>query len=186
MINIGRLIAVILAIVLVVGATLFLFFRSPVASEGLYKVMTAAGVDTAAPERHVVPENFEGWVVVHYGVDGAPELRHEDGAVIIEYPATGRLDTSSPAPDAEGFIQRGYYRRTPDGLEPLSRAGDIWGEFSHRTFRGDHAELADRMSQGDHAEGAGRSSGFYVGTLAGFRATGWPKDHREPIGPQEP
>jgi len=110
MTHLGRLLAVIVGLLLVVGAAAFLFFRSSIASEGVYRVATAVGFDAAAPERHVVPEGFHGWAVVHYGVEGAPPLREDDGALILEYPATGRLDTSTPAPDDEGFIQRGYYR----------------------------------------------------------------------------
>jgi hypothetical protein len=173
MANIGRLIAVLVGLLLVGGAAVFLFFRSSIASEGVYKIATAVGVDAAAPERHVVPEGFHGWAVVHYGVEGAPPLREEEGALIVEYPAAGRLDTSTPAPDAEGFIQRGYYTETADGLAPLSRVGDIWGEFSHLSFRFD----------GDM--GGGRSSGFFVGTMQEFRATEWPVEHRLPVGVQE-
>jgi len=169
MTHIGRMLAVIVGLLLVVGAAVFLFFRSSIASEGVYRVATAVGFDAAAPERHVVPAGFHGWVVVHYGVEGAPPLREEEGALIVEYPATGRLDTSTPAPEAEGFIQRGYYRKTVNGMAPLSRAGDIWGEFSHRTFHF------------DGNIGAGRSTGFFVGTMKEFLATEWPVEHRLPI-----
>jgi len=170
MTHIARLFAVIAAVMLVVGAAVFLFFRSSIASEGVYRVATAVGLDAAAPERHVVPEDFQGWAVVHYGVEGAPPLREDDDALILEYPATGRLETSTPAPDDEGFIQRGYYRRTASGLAPLSRVGDIWGEYSHRKFRNDGSAAA------------GRSSGFFVGTMKEFRATEWPAEHGEPVG----
>ena len=173
MTHLGRLLAVIVGLLLVVGAAAFLFFRSSIASEGVYRVAKAVGLDAAAPERHVVPDGFKGWVVVHYGVEGAPPLREDEGALIVEYPATGRLDTSTPAPEDEGFIQRGYYRQTPDGLAPLSRVGDIWGEFSHRMF----------LFDGNM--GAGRSSGFFVGTMREFRATEWPVEHRQPVGVPE-
>ena len=173
MTNIGRLLAVILAVVLAVGAAVFLFFRSSIASEGVYRVATAIGLDSAPPERHIVPGDFQGWVVVHFGVEGAPPLGEDEGALIVKYPANGRLDTSTPAPDEEGFIQRGYYRKTATGLAPLSRAGDIWGEFSHRNF------------QDLFGAGAGRSTGFFVGTLKEFRATDWPAEHRLPAGTRE-
>lgn len=171
--TLARLIAVTVGLLLVVGAAVFLFLRSPVASDGLYRMATAVGVDAAPPERHVVPEDFRGWVVVHFAVEGAPPLREEDGALIIEYPASGRLDTSTPAPEGEGLLQRGYYRITPDGLVPLSRATDIWGEFSHHNF---------------HDEGSaesGRSAGFFVGTMSEFRATEWPVEHRRPVAAEE-
>ena len=120
MTHIGRLLAVIVGLLLVVGAAAFLFFRSSLASEGVYRVANAVGIEAAAPERHIVPEGFRGWAVVHYGVEGAPPLREEEGALIVEYPATGRLDTSTPAPEHEGFIQRGYYRKTANGLAPTA------------------------------------------------------------------
>ena len=170
MTNIGRLLAVILAVVLAVGAAVFLFFRSSIASEGVYRVATAVGLDSAPPERHIVPEGFHGWAVVHFAVEGAPPLWEDDGALILEYPAAGRLETSTPAPEDEGFLQRGYYRQTADGLAPLSRVGEIWGEYSHRNFR--------------YLFGAGsaRSSGFFVGRFKEFRATDWPTEHGAPVG----
>ena len=171
--DIGRLLAVIAAAMLVVGAAVFFFFRSSIASEGIYRVATAVGIDAATPERHIVPESFQGWAVVHYAVEGAPPLVEEDGAVILEYPATGRLDTSAPAPDDEGFLHRGYYRRTASGLAPLSRVGEIWGEYSHRMFRDDGSAVASR------------SSGFFVGTMKEFLATEWPVEHTAPVRVRE-
>jgi hypothetical protein len=170
MTSIARLFAVIAAVLLVIGAAVFLFFRSSIASEGLYRVQTAVGLDAAAPERHVVPAGFQGWAVVHYGVEGVAPLRHEGEALILEYPATGRLVTSSPAPEDKGFLHRGYYTRTADGLAPLSRVGDIWGEFSHIHFPDDGSGTISR------------SSGFFVGSMKEFMATDWPVEHRLPGG----
>lgn len=181
MANFGRLIGVIAAVVLVVGAAVFLFFRSSISSEGLYQVKTAIGLDAATPERHVVPEGFKGWAVVHYAVEGAQPLREEDGAIILEYPATGRLETSTPAPDDQGFLHRGYYRRTASGLAPLSRVSDIWGEYSHRIFEDDDAESIHRNIQDGSIVSIHRSSGFFVGTMQQFRATEWPAEHAMPV-----
>ena len=80
--TIARVIAVIAALLLAVGAAVFLFLRSPVSSDGLYRMATAVGLDAAPPERHVVPEKFQGWVVVHFAVEGAPPLAEDDGALI--------------------------------------------------------------------------------------------------------
>jgi hypothetical protein len=173
MANLGRLLAVIAAVLLVVGAAVFLFFRLPLASDGLYRVQTAVGLDAATPERHVVPEDFWGWAVVHYGVAGAPPLLEEDGAVIVEYPTNGRLETSTAAPDDQGLLHRGYYRRTADGLLPLSRVGDVWGEYSHLIVPDDRVNVVYR------------SSGFFVGTMKEFRATEWPAEHGEPEATQK-
>ena len=173
MTNLGRLIGVLAAVLLVIGAAVFLFIRSSFFSEGLYQVKTAVGLDTAALERHVVPADFKGWAVVHFAVKDAPPLREDDGALIVEYPASGRLDTSNPAPDDLGFLHRAYYRREAGGLVPLSRAGDIWGEFSHVSYEDDWREIS------------GRSSGFFVGTMTEFLATEWPAEHNQPIGVRE-
>jgi hypothetical protein len=180
MANLGRLLAVIVGVLLVIGAAVFLFFRSSIASEGVYQVATAVGLDVAAPERHVVPEGFQGWAVVHYGVVGAPPLREDNGAQIVEYPANGRLETSTPAPNDEGFLHRGYYFRTADGLSPLSRAGDIWGEYSHRKFEDLDAEAIHRKIQEGGVVSIHRSSGFFVGTMKEFLATEWPAEHGTP------
>ena len=75
--------------------------------------------------------------------------------------------------DDEGFLHRGYFRRTASGLAPLSRVGDIWGEFSHRQF----------LEFG--SEGAGRSSGFFVGSMTEFLDTEWPAEHGKPVGIQD-
>jgi hypothetical protein len=180
MTNVGRLIAVIAAVLMVVGAAVFLFFRSSSFSEGLYQVQTAAGLDAAPLERHIVTEDFEGWAVVHYGVEDAPPLRTEDGVLIVEYPAKGRLETSTPAPEDAGLLHRAYYRRTASGLAPLSRAGDIWGEYSHRVFATDDAASIHRLLQEGGGGSIRLSCGFFVGSMTGFLATEWPTEHAEP------
>jgi hypothetical protein len=180
MTSIGRLLAVVAGLLIVLGAAAFLFFRSSISSEGVYRVATAVGLDAPEPERHIVAEGFQGWAVVHFGVEGAPPLRHDEDVLIVEYPASGRLDTSTPAPEHEGFIQRGYYRQTADGMVPLSRADDIWGEFSHRLFD-DDAESIHQMLEEGIAEPLHLSTGFFVGTMQEFRATEWPVEHRLPV-----
>jgi enterochelin esterase-like enzyme len=104
-------------------------------------------------------------------VGGSSPLRHEDDAVILDYPASGRLETSTPAPEDEGFLHRGYYRRTADGLAPLSRVSDIWGEYTHLIVSDDEPATV------------GRSSGFFVGTMKEFLATEWPSEHGLPARP---
>jgi hypothetical protein len=171
--TIARAIAVIVAVLLALAAAAFLFFRSPMSADVIYQTANAVGLDAAPPEHHVVPDDFQGWAVVHFAVEGAPPLREEDDALIIEYPSSGRLDTSTPPPETEGFLQRGYYRNTANGLVPLARASEIWGEFTHLAYRED----------GNVA--GGRSAGFFVGTTNEFRATHWPVEHRRPVGAQQ-
>jgi Family of unknown function (DUF6843) len=44
----------------------------------------------------VVPDGFDGWVTVQWGVDGAPPLPAVDGRQVGTIPPDGRLATSSP------------------------------------------------------------------------------------------
>jgi len=126
--------------------------------ERLHALQVAAGLDAPPPERHIVPEGFRGWAILHFGVEGAPPLRSEHGTLVVEYPASGQLSTSTLADDAEGFLHREYFERGAAGLVPLSRLGRIWGEYNMRIARDEDGTLMSR------------SSGFFVGTLEEFRA----------------
>lgn len=157
--NLGRIVGVIAAVLLLVGAMVFFFFRYAFNAEGLHRVQTAVGVEAPRPERHIVASGFRGWAVLHFGVEGALPLPEDDGVLVIEYPDSGKLETSTPAPDDEGFLNREYFRRTDDGLEPLSRMGEIWGEYNVRIVTDDRGGATSV------------SSGFFVGSFADFRAT---------------
>lgn len=155
--NLGRTLGAILAVLLIVGAAVYFFFRYSFTAEGLYKVQTGIGMDARRPERHIVPQDFRGWAVLHFGVEGAKPLQTDDQTVVIEYPPSGRLETSTPPPNDVGFLHREYARRTPDGLVPLYRTGDIWGEYTMRALIEDDGTVTSL------------STGFFVGTLAEFR-----------------
>jgi hypothetical protein len=155
--NIGRIVGVIAAILLLIGAAVFFFFRYSFSAEGMYRVKNALGVSAAPPERHIVPGDFQGWAILHFAVEDAPPLKADGDSLVVEYPASGRLETSTPAHDDEGFLHREYFRRTPDGLVPLSRMGEIWGEYNMRTVRDEAGSMISR------------SAGFYVGTMEEFR-----------------
>ena len=155
--NIARIVGVIAALLLLAGAAVFFFFRHSFSAEGMYRVKTSLGMDAAAPERHIVPADFQGWAILHFSVEGAPPLTSDGNYLVVEYPASGRFGTSTPAHDAEGFLHREYYRRTPEGLVPLSRVGEIWGEFNMRIARDEEGAMMSR------------SAGFFVGTMEQFR-----------------
>ena len=89
--NFGRIAGVIVGIMLVVAATLFFLFRYTFTTGRLYQVQTALGIDAPPPERHIVPEGFTGWALIHYGIEGAPKLPVVDGVTVAEYPESGRL-----------------------------------------------------------------------------------------------
>ncbi len=127
------------------------------------------------PERHIVPEGFQGWAILHFGVEGAAPLPVENETLIVEYPPSGLLETSTPGPDDAGFFHREHYKRTADGLEPLTRTGEIWGEYNMVSSIDDEGNATDR------------STGFFVGTLTDFRQTERPHALPElPDLPQPP
>ncbi len=163
MMNLGRIVGVILAVLLLVGAAVFFFFRYSFTAEGLYRVQTAVGIDAAHPERHIVPEGFRGWAILHYGIEGAAPLPVENETLIVEYPPSGLLETSTPGPDDAGFFHREHFKRTAGGLEPLTRTGDIWGEYN----------MVSTID--DEGKETGRSTGFFVGTLTEFQKTERPR-----------
>ena len=116
-----------------------------------------------------MPAGFHGWAVLRFSVTGVPPLPVDGGALVAEYPASGRLETSA-GPEA-GFLHREYFCRTADGLAPLSRMSDVWGEYNQRV-------LADGPNAAITC-----SAGFFVGTLAEFRAAERPRADVEPPAP---
>ena len=155
--NIARFVGVTAALLLLAGAAVFFFFRHSFSAEGMYRVKTSLGMDAAAPERHIVPVDFRGWAILHFSVEGTPPLQSDGDYLVVEYPLSGRHETSTPAHDVEGFLHREYFRRTPEGLVPLSRMGEIWGEYNMRIARDEEGAMMSR------------SAGFFVGNMEEFR-----------------
>lgn len=159
----GRVAAVVAAVLLVIGAAAFVLFRFTFSAERLHRVQVAVGIDAPRPERHTVPEGFRGWAVIHYGVTGAPPLPRDGETLVVDYPASGRLETSTPADDGEGFLNRQYFEHRGDQTVPLSRFGEVWGEYNMRLARDEDGTLVSR------------SAGFFVGTPAEYRDAGRPQ-----------
>lgn len=166
--TIGRLVGTIAAVLLVAGAAVLVFLRTGYSAEVLYRLRSAVGVEAAPPERHIVPSGFQGWAILHTSVEGAPPLESDDGTLVAAYPASGRLETSTPAHDNEGFLHRDYFRRTDDGLVPLTRMAEVWGEYNMRVVFDERRAVT------------ARSSGFFVGSLAEFREAERPPAEWEP------
>ncbi len=160
--------------VLVMGLVVasWFFLRSSFTSEGWVRAQRALGMDAPAPERHVIPSDFQGWLELRWGLDGQPALGSEGGVRIVEYTASGRLDTSTPAPSDDAFFHRSYYQSTADGLVPLSRADRIWGEY--RLI----------VTVDDQDGEFGFVTGCFVGTFGEFRKT--PRPHPDLILPDLP
>ena len=168
--DLGRVVGIIAAVVLLVGAVVFFLFRFTFTTNRLYTVQTAIGMDAPPPERHIVPEGFRGWAVIRYGVEGAPELELIDGIRVARYPMSGQLETSTVPPEDEGFINQDFFEQQGADIIPLPRLGRIWGEYNM-------VEIRD-----DAGHEVGRSSGFFVGSLAEFRASERPAPGHEVPG----
>jgi hypothetical protein len=153
--NVGRIVGMIVALILLFAGAVFFMFRYTFTAGGLQQVQTAVGIEAPSPERHIVVEGFRGWVSVDFGVEGAPQLGNEDGAVIFEYPESGHIETSNPAPDSDGLLHKKYFERRGGEVVPLSRLSQIWGEYSLRMIEDDGSSK--------------RSFGFFVGTAGEFR-----------------
>jgi len=155
--NLGRIVGWVVAVVFLFAATLFFLYRYTFTTGRLYQAQTAIGIDAPPPERHILREGFKGWVTIHYGVEGAPELEVEDDIVIAEYPESGRLMTSTLQPGNDGFLNQDFFERRGDELVRLTRLGTIWGEYNMMNVFDDDGGLIRR------------SAGFFVGTAAEFR-----------------
>ena len=155
--HLGRIVSMIVALVMLIAAGLFFVFRFAFTTGDLRQVQTAVGIEAAPPERHIVPEGLRGWIRVDYGVEGAPPLGVEDDAVLFEYPESGHLETSTPAPDRDGLLHKHYFERRGAELVPLNRLSQIWGEYTVRATKDDGS--------------ISRSFGFFIGTLGEFRAS---------------
>ena len=171
--DLGRVVGIIAAVVLLVGAVVFFLFRFTFTTERLSTVQNAIGVDAPPPERHIVPEGFRGWAFIQYGVEDAPELELIDGIRIARYPISGQLETSTVPPEDEGFINQDFFEQQGADIIPLSRLGKIWGEYNRVEFRDDEGRAV------------GRSSGFFVGSLAEFRASERPDPAHEILDLQD-
>jgi len=153
--NLGRIVGMIVALVMLIAAGLFFVFRYTFTTGDLQQVQTAVGIEAAPPERHIVPEGLRGWIRVDYGVEGAPPLGVEDDVVIFEYPESGHIETSTPAPDTDGLLHKHYFEQRGAELVPLGRLSQIWGEYTMRAIEDDGS--------------SSRSFGFFIGTLGEFR-----------------
>lgn len=155
--NLGRVVGMIVALVLLFAGAVFFVFRYTYTTGGLQQVQTAVGMEAPPPERHIVPEGLRGWVSVDYGIRGTPQLGDEEGTVVFEYPENGHLQTSTAAPNSDGLLHKAYFERHGEELVPLSRLSQIWGEYSLKAIDDDGSSR--------------RSFGFFIGTLGEFRAS---------------
>ena len=70
-----------------------------------------------SPRHYYIPDGFEGWVTVKYESKDAPQLPEEDGALQLNIPASGILETSNLYEDGWGRDE--FFWKKPDGSTEL-------------------------------------------------------------------
>ena len=171
--KIGRVVAAAVATVVIAGAIVFFLFRYTFSAERLYQVQTSLGIDAPEPVRHILPAGFQGWAVIHYGIEGKPTLETVDGILVAEYSESGHIETSTKPPETISFLNHEYFERTGGKLTPLHRLGQIWGEYHLR------------LGSNEEGRELRRQSGFFVGSMAEFRESERPTARHE-LPRQEP
>jgi hypothetical protein len=131
-------------------ATFALLFLPAEAVDGL---RTEFGLSVGLDERHVIPSDRRGWLVVQFGVAGAPALERDGGRLVFHHPESGALVTSSPW--NPGLKTREFRQGDGEGAVSLPKYGPdarIWGE----------ADITVREHKDEDA--TERRCGFFVGT----------------------
>jgi hypothetical protein len=130
-------------------------------AEAVDGLRTEFGLQRGLEETHLIPGDRRGWLLVRFGVDGAPALERDGERLVFRHPASGALLTSSPW--NPGFKARTFRRVQAQGTVALPRYGPdarIWGE----------ADIAVREHVEDDV--AERRSAFFVGTEDEYHEAG--------------
>lgn len=94
-------------------------------------LLSGCEADNRTPDRYLIPQGYTGWIVVQYGVKGAPPLPVENGFRLYRIPRNGRLKTSSTI--LYGRAMDEYYYVLPNGQRQRLKetdwggGGRIWG-----------------------------------------------------------
>ena len=120
--------------------------------------LTACREANRTPRTYLIPDGYVGWVKIDFKVKDAPALRTEDGSYVLEFPPSGRLQTSSPneyGPAIEEYFYYSGNERKPLKFTTWDGGGMIWGGFA------------------GSKQGAEETyEGFFVGTEEQFKTFG--------------
>jgi hypothetical protein len=111
------------------------------------------------PEKILLPDGFVGWTRLDYGVDGAPPLPRDGQFVVVKYPPSGLLVTSSVPTGSYGLKKVYYYAGTavvpaPSGFRATG-GFTTWNErdpetrYSWFAFYGTDADAAEPEPERD-------------------------------------
>lgn len=105
------------------------------------------------PNKYILPEGYVGWVEIVHDVPHARPLPVEDGYLVVRFPGSGVLETSSPLQN--GCARDVYYYATDGGLSPIGSTG-LWG---NTMIRGGYTGASQASGGVKRTYG-----GFFVGT----------------------
>lgn len=77
------------------------------------------------PIKYLVPDGCRGWLIVRYEVEGAQPLEVRGGTVVIRFPDSGIIETSSAVNGGIGIVEYWYY--SPHGERKRIPLESIWG-----------------------------------------------------------
>jgi hypothetical protein len=106
----------------------------PAADNGRLDIVLQPAPDASRKaSKFLLPAGYIGWVLLEYGVNGAPPVPEESGANIFKVPSSGRLKTSSSGP-VDGAPNSYFYYSKDGSLVAISSDywngnGMIWGEY---------------------------------------------------------
>ncbi len=155
-----RILGWVVAVVIMLAATAlaFVWFVVPDTAKDEFRV--AHGLKEGMPERHFVPEGFQGWAVVKYDIPEKPELPVANGVLVFNYPDSGILETQSGW--NPGLKRKEYFSYGPEGPDAIPKLGPdcrIWNEY----------ELSHVIDEDGVAGRSDRQSGFFVGTQEEYK-----------------
>lgn len=81
---------------------------------GMAVVALLAGCGVRRGDTVVVPADYEGWVQIHYQVNGSPDFPKEGGSNLIVVPGSGIVKTGSVR--SPGYGQDHYFLTGANGV----------------------------------------------------------------------
>jgi len=121
-------------------------------------LITSVRNSTRPSSRFLIPDGYTGWVRIGFEVNGASPLPMNHNEYLVQIPADGKLQTSSP--EQYGWAQDKYYYYSAQRMRPLQDSGPaqlIWGKIN--------GEESGTSGQRKYEE-------FFVGTAQQFKDQG--------------
>jgi hypothetical protein len=160
-----------------IGRLISIFFLMVVlyCSLGAFRTM---GEQRRRASRYLIPKGYVGWVKIDFQIKGAAPLPIEEGFYLFQFPADGKIKTSSGI--EYGAANDEYYYFAGENREKLTvsgwgAGGMVWGQFNGN-------------SQGLNNQPLEIHEYFFIGSEEQFKRCGAEKDeqYHPKVGPMDP